>query len=140
MAFTRGSENKRKRFNWHYEPFSKKVQILNEDGKEHTYSVHEVQRILARLYKEFGLNYFPLANNVENLGNGTETMGLGMIILFEGKKEIRHAQGASYLGVVLENVGYLKWNGKTRGIEWRLIDNNFELPTIENRLKRKIEE
>lgn len=76
--------------------------------------------------------------NVENLGNGTETMGLGMIILFEGKNDIRHAQGASYLGVVLENVGYLKWNGKTRGIEWRLININFDLSTIENQLKRKM--
>lgn len=137
MTFTRGSENKRRRFNWHYEPFSKRVLILNENGKEHSYSIHEVQRILTRLYKEFGLNCFPLANNVENLGNGTETIGLGVIILFEGKNDIRHA---SYLGVVLENVGYLKWNGKTRGIERRLININFDLSTIENQLKQKMRE
>lgn len=36
-------------------------------------------------------------------------------------KNISHAQGASYLGVVLEHVGILEWNGKQRGIRWRIM-------------------
>ena len=138
MAFTRGGENKRKRFVWQYYSLSKRVNIQNQDGRDHSYSLFEIQQILRRIYSEFGMGYFPLANNVENMGNGTEQMGLGMIILSEGKNDISHAQGASYLGVVLENTGYLEWNGKNRGIEWRLLDTDFELSTIEKRLNRSM--
>ncbi len=35
--------------------------------------------------------------------------------------DITHAQGASYLGVVLEKIGVLEWNGTKKRIQWRII-------------------
>ncbi len=31
-----------------------------------------------------------------------------------------HAQGSSYLGVVLEEIGVFNWNGAKKGIQWRI--------------------
>jgi len=60
------------------------------------------------LQKEFGTKWFPLANDVQKLGNGTEVTGLGVAILNHAPGDIEHAQGASYLGVVLDHLGVLK--------------------------------
>ena len=136
MSITRGGLSRRKQFDWHFDAISKKVRVKNEDDREHSYSVQEIHFILGRLHKEFGNKYFPLANNVEYLGDGTEKMGLGVIILQQADSNVSHAQGSSYLGVVLEECGYFTWNGKNRGIEWRLIETDFSLATIESRLIR----
>lgn len=136
MSVTHGGINRRKRFDWHFDANSHKVRIQNEDGKEHSYSIQEIHHILNSLYEEFGDKYFRLANNVEYLGKGTEKIGLGMVILQQENSNVSHAQGASYLGVVLEECGYFAWNGKHRQIEWRLIDTDFSLAMIESRLIR----
>lgn len=86
---------------------------------------------------EFGDNYFPLANNVVRLANRTERRGLGMIIREQANATDLHAQGASYLGVVLEEAGYFQWNGRNNGIAWRITDTDFQLPTIESRLLQR---
>jgi len=76
-----------------------------------------------------------LGNNVEKLGNATERQGLGTTILEQRPGNTYHAQGASYLGVVLEECGYFQWNGKHRGIGWRLIENDFSAENIIRRLR-----
>jgi hypothetical protein len=86
------------------------VKIKNENGRQEEYSVHEIFEVLNWLTDKFGLDWFPLANNVEKLGNETEVNGLGVAILQKRPRKISHAQGASYLGVVLEHVGILEWN------------------------------
>jgi hypothetical protein len=53
-----------------------------------------------------------LANNVQKLGKGIETRGLGTIILDFNPGNVKHAQAASYLCPVLEEIGYFDWNGK----------------------------
>ncbi|MBN1427425.1 MAG: hypothetical protein JXB07_03510 [Anaerolineae bacterium] len=136
MTITHGGINRRKRFDWYFDAHSKKVRIVNEDGREHSYSVQEIHHILNRLWQEFGDRYFPLANNVEYLSKGSEKMGLGMVILQQENSNVSHAQGASYLGVVLEECGYFGWNGKHRQIEWRFMDTDFSLAMIESRLTR----
>jgi len=62
-------------------------------------------------------------------------MGLGKAILELDDSDVTHAQGSSYLGVVLEECGYFVWNGKHRGIHWRLINTDFSIPALIARLK-----
>ena len=76
--------------------------------------------IIQWLYENFQMDWFPLANNVELMHRGEERPGLGMAILKGTPHDISHAQGSSYLGVVLEEAGVLEWNGERRGIQWRL--------------------
>ncbi len=136
MAVTRGGINRKRQFHWRFDENSQRVEIENENGLKHSYSSQEIQNILSKLYSEFEYNFFPLANNVEHLGNGTERRGLGMIILEQPGANVYHAQGSSYLGVVLEESGYLEWNWQHRGIAWKLKDSDFSLITIESRLSK----
>ena len=46
---------------------------------------------------------------------------MGLAVLEQTPGDISHAQGSSYLGVVLEEVGLIKWNGASRGIQWRIF-------------------
>lgn len=118
MLVTHGG-SKAKWFDWVFQ--NDYVKIKNENGRQEEYSLTEIFDIINWLTKEFGSSWFPLANNVEKLGQGTEVDGLGVAILLQRPGNISHAQGASYLGVVLEYVGILEWNNKPRGIQWRLI-------------------
>jgi len=119
---TRGGVNRRKSFIWWYDEKKGILNIQNEEGLFHKFDIDEILQILDTVKSEFGENYFPLANNVEKLGNGSEVRGLGTIILEQSPKDLFHAQGASYFGPVFEHVGFFAWNGKSRGIHWRLIN------------------
>ena len=132
MSVTHGATAKAKRFDWYSDAKSKKVWIENEKGREHGYSTQEIQSILSKLYDEFRDRYFPLPNNVARLSNGTEKMGFGMVILNPKNSNVPHAQGSSYLGVVLEDAGILLGMQHV-GIEWRIIDTDFSLDAIQSR-------
>lgn len=134
---TRGGPRKRKCFVWDYVPDEETILILNEQGIHHRYTIPEIIGILETIHDSFGDQYFPLANNVERLRHGTERLGLGSIILARSPGDVSHAQGSSYLGVVLEGLGYFAWNNKMRGIEWRLINFDFSRESIINRLKTR---
>lgn len=108
-----------KEFKWIYQ--DDYVRITNEDKREHKFSLTEIQNILTWLVSRFGRDWFPLGNNVANIGQNIEKDGLGVAILQQRPGDISHAQGSSYLGVVLEDVGILEWNNKQKGIEWRII-------------------
>ena len=69
--------------------------------------------MLKRLDDQFTAGWFPLANNVEKLSNGTEKAGLGQTILQGQPGNVIHAQASSYLGVVLEDLGLATWNRLT---------------------------
>ena len=116
MLHTRGGASKRKHFTYQHHPELQRITTTSEDGIAHTYSVEEIQRILQHLAARFGDAFFPLANNVQKLGAGTERPGLGTAVLAQQPGDTTHAQGASYLGVVLEQAGYFDWNGKHGGI------------------------
>jgi hypothetical protein len=117
MSSTHGGRYKI--FKW--ELLGDRICIRNEEGREHTYSLIETYETLKWLKENFGEGWFPLANNVELMANGKEKNGLGTAILNQVPNDISHAQGASYLGVVLEEVGILGWNGAKKGIQWRII-------------------
>jgi len=108
--------------------------IKNEKGRIHKYHIEEVINIIDWLCEEFGEYWFPLANNVQKLGNGTENSGLGVAILSQSPGDIEHAQGSSYLGVILYFIGIFDWNGKRRGIKWRIIKSNITKEMILNSL------
>lgn len=97
------------------------LQIESESGMSHAYSFQETLAILRLLHAHFRDNWFPLANNVEKLHHGTERYGLGGAIHQQKPGDTLHAQGASYLGVVLEQAGILEWNGMARDIQWRIV-------------------
>jgi hypothetical protein len=135
MSYTRGGPNKRRQFDWHYDPESGELLIINQNGREIMYSVGEIQGILLSLQARFGKEYFRLSNNVAFLGDKTEQEGLGMTILGVLPGDFTRAQGASYLGVVLEECGYLEWNGKSTGIAWRVVREDFGSEALKKRLR-----
>lgn len=111
------------------------ITIENDKGRKHIYEMGEIQKILKELLSIFGSEWFPLANNVELLWRGEEKEGLATSILKYSPGDIAHAQGSSYLGVVLEYVGIFEWNGKKKGIKWRikeLPENLEDLETLLN--------
>ncbi len=130
MPHTHGG--KRIRFEWTVN--NDHLRIQNENGNIHTYPLAEVQTIIDWLSINFDNGWFPLANNVQLLSNGKERAGLGMAILKQAKNDISHAQGASYLGVVLEESGVFAWNGKIRGIEWKIIAVPKNIDQLQNSL------
>ncbi len=109
---------KKIRFTWFYK--RDQLTIRNEKGRVHRYSHVEIFQVLSWLNERFGQDWFPLANNVATLGKGEEKPGLGTAILAQTPGDITHAQGVSYLGVVLDEVGIFSWNGAMKGIQWRI--------------------
>ncbi len=107
MSKTHGG--RAKQFEWFFQ--KDHVIIENENGKTHEYSVDEIIEILTNLLEEFGQEWIPLANNVQKMYEGTEISGFGSTIYSLCPGDVFHAQGASYLGVVLEEAGLLEWNG-----------------------------
>ncbi len=97
------------------------INIRNENGIEHAYVLNEIIEIIKWLKNSFQDEWFPLANNVALMGRKKEKDGLGTAILNLTPKNITHAQGASYLGVVLDEIGIFEWNAKIKGIKWRII-------------------
>jgi hypothetical protein len=132
MSVTHGG--RAKQFNWFFG--GERLVIENELGLKHTYSVEEILAILSGIKSEFGDKWFPLANNVAKMYRGTEIAGLGTTIYHLCPGDTLHAQGASYLGVVLDEVGILEWNGKSRGISWRLMSHPKEPGALRTRLSR----
>lgn len=124
-------------FAWTYDVNSSRLRIENENALTHEYSLQEIARILQRARHDFGAGFFPLANNVDRLSNGTERPGLGRLVLDQRPCDVSHAQGSSYLGVVLEECGFLEWNGKHRGIQWRLIEGSIDEPSVAVRLQQR---
>jgi hypothetical protein len=49
----------------------------NKNGRDDQFHLDEIVKILQKIKTEFGSDYFPLANNVAKLTNGTEIRGLG---------------------------------------------------------------
>ncbi len=125
MLYTHGG--KTRTFQWRFA--NDLLTIENELGRIHEYQLAEIYNILQWLQCEFHNDWFPLANNVEKLGNGTEKKGLGVAIYRQKPGDVTHAQGSSYLGVVLESAQLLEWNGAKKGIQWRIIR---QINTIDN--------
>jgi len=90
------------------------------------YSLEEVRKILQGIDAMFGREYFRLSSR-DGLPGEEERNYTGFIRLISKvlPGEYVRAMGASYIGVVLEECGYLAWNGQTRGIAWRLIETDF---------------
>ncbi|MGQ0604380.1 MAG: hypothetical protein ACT4QE_22080 [Anaerolineales bacterium] len=133
MSMTRGPAAKRRSFAWHFDPMLKRVLVENDRGRRHEFTLQEIQEILRVVHGSFGTSFFPLANNVQKLGDGTEKWGLGSIILEQEESDVSHAQGSSYLGVILEESGYFVWNGRHKGIEWKLITADLSDITLLSR-------
>lgn len=138
MSRTHGGPRKGKQFDWRFNPVSGRLRITNEDGKDLEYSVKEIEGVLKSLHFQFGTRPFPLANNVELLAKGKERDGLGSCILKHLPGDIKRAQGASYLGVVLEESGLLTWNGEMKGIEWTISFERIDQPTIADALVKGV--
>jgi hypothetical protein len=101
---TKGGENQKKYFN--VNTTKSGIKISNNEGRIISYSFGEIKNILDSLYIKFNKNWFPLSNNVEKIYNLTAEDGLGKTI-FEITKNNIKAQGSSYLGAYLEELGIL---------------------------------
>lgn len=135
MLITHGG-SKGKRFE--YVLYGDFIKIKNEEERKEVYSLSEIFNILNWLVARFGAGWFPLGNNVEKLGKNKEIDGLGVAILRQKPGNVSHAQGSSYLGVVLENVGIFEWNNKMKGIEWRIISQPRSIDELKRTIKKKV--
>lgn len=116
MSVTHGG--RARKFEWSLRDSA--VHIQSESGVEHRFTVNEILQIIRDLDAVFRGEWIPLANNVEKLYDGTENLGLGTAIYRLRPGDTTHAQGASYLGVVLEEIGVFRWNNEKKGIAWRI--------------------
>jgi hypothetical protein len=132
MSTTHGG--RKKGFGWRLN--GNQIHIKNDDGREHVFSLSETFQIIQWLNGIFRNDWFPLANNVALLGSGEEKDGLGTAILSHSPDDITHAQGSSYLGVILEEIGVFQWNGEKRGIQWRIV----KMPESVGELKQLIKD
>lgn len=126
MSVTHGGNYKT--FDWQLD--ENIIDICNENEIKHSYHLSEIFEIIKWLEVKFGEDRFPLGNNVALMGRGEEINGLGVAILNLSPNDITHAQGASYLGVVLEEIGLFEWNGAMKGIKWRLIKKIKTIPQL----------
>lgn len=113
------------------------IKIRNEEERKEVYSLSEIFNILNWLAARFDAGWFPLANNVEKLGKNEEMDGLGVAILRQQPGNVSHAQGSSYLGVVLESAGIFEWNNKMKGIEWRIIRQPLSIDELKRTINNK---
>lgn len=127
MSVTNGG--RAKQFKW--EVVTPRIRIENAEGRVHEFELTEILEILNWLKLTFKGDWFPLANNVESLGNGSEKDGLGIAILNMNPNDVSHAQGSSYLGVVLQECGIFEWNNMKRGIEWRIVKMPKSVPELQ---------
>lgn len=97
---------------------------IESEKMHHEYSHQEIMSALVWLHTRFRANAFPLANNVETLHREEEKEGLGKA-LYSVKPNTTFAQGASYLGVVLEQLGIFEFVS-SRPIEWGLAEPYVE--------------
>lgn len=135
MLETHGGGRKAKSFEWEFQ--DDYVRIKNKNERREDYPLTEILDVLNWLTEIFRSGWFPLANNVAKLGKGTEIDGLGVAILLQRPKNISHAQGASYLGVILEHAEILEWNNKQKGIQWRIIRPDLSLDEARRLIKIK---
>ncbi|MDZ8120136.1 hypothetical protein [Pontiella agarivorans] len=133
MSSTNGG--KAKKFDW--ELITPRISIQNHEGRVHEYELTEIFEIINWLKDKFSDQWFPLANNVELMSNGTEKDGLGTAILNSKPNDITHAQGASYLGVVLQEIGIFEWNHAKRGIEWKIVNPPKTISELQQMLTGK---
>jgi hypothetical protein len=139
MSVTRGGPGRRKEFQWQYDPESRQLLIINENHWDYMYSLEEIQKILQGIFTMHGRDFFQLSSRDGLPGEAEkEYTGLIRLILKQLPDDYGRAIGASYLGVVLEECGYLTWNEKTRGIAWQLIETDFSLEGVEERLISKV--
>ena len=118
--------SKSKSFRWWWDEPT--LHIERENGQHNQFPMADLRKILQSLESQFHSGWFPLANDVAKMSNGTEKPGLGMTIFRIRPGDTMSAQASSYLGVVFEHVGLTTWNGKHRSIEWCL---NRATPTDE---------
>lgn len=137
MTTTRGSVSRRRQFSWTYDSQTKSLVAINDRHRALSYDIENVLEILSSLEAQFGDDFFLLANNVALLGRGEEKPGLATTILQSYQGDITRAQGASYLGVILEELGYLEWNKKTYGIAWRLLPREIDRSVLLERLSHR---
>ena len=106
-------------FDW--DLIDSKISFKNKNNRCGQFELTEIFYVLNWLKERFSDEWFPLANSVSLMGNGTEKDGLGNALLSYRPNDITHAQEASYLGVILQEINLLEWNQKKKGIQWRII-------------------
>lgn len=137
MSTTRGSFSRRRQFNWTYDPQIRSLVAINDRHRTLSYDIEKVLEILSALEAQFGNDSFPLANNVALLGGGEEKSGLATTILQIYPGDVTRAQGASYLGVILEELGYLEWNKRSYGIAWKLLPREINRSILLERISHR---
>jgi len=113
---------KKKQFSWRFDNDSDAIVIDRKLTRHDIFTLREIFSVIQALYGNLADDWYPLANSVVKMEDGTEVIGLGSSI-YAGSNDTTHGQAASQLGVILEYAGIFKWNGRSRNIAWRLRSN-----------------
>jgi hypothetical protein len=108
------------------------------EGRSHIFTQSEIIDSLYWLLEKFGNGNFPLANNVERLGNKTERDGFG-VALYTLRANTFFAQGSSYLGVVMECFGVLAFVRPPNRITWKFTESHLDCASITMRINECFE-
>jgi len=90
-----------------------------DDVRVRTVTREELGRLLDAMSDG---EWWPLANSVEKLTNGTEQHGLGKFLYEQLGWTCTEAQLAGHLGVILTSAGVWEWNDRKRDMKFRLAD------------------
>ncbi len=153
IARTRGGVNQAKDFFWYICNDRLIIQKISSDRIDdrlyiganwtnqgrHFFTQNDITSALFWLFNTFQNEQFrfPLANNVKGLGNGTEIDGFG-VALYTLRPETYYAQGSSYLGVVLEDLGILTFE-QANVITWKFAEGYHTFESIEARVNQCFE-
>ena len=134
---TRGGVNKQKGFR--YEITDSGLDIFTDRVTNHgllKVSFAQLECIMQTLDNQFPKKYFPLENSKPIKHKKILNPGLGLASTECG---IADATCASYIGPILEDLGFLEWNGKRKGIEWKLVDQPASAAEIKDRVLQNLD-
>lgn len=130
-------ETRGDRIGFRYEVTDSGLTVHNKNNRDLLQiSFIQLACILKTLGDQFVNNFFPLENNVSSAHKKILNPGLGLATNNCGIVDVTYA---SYIGPILEDLGFLDWNGKRKGIEWRLVDQPASAAEIEERVLQNLD-
>lgn len=115
---------KEKTFHWKLnEEYS--LTIIKDGNSKTKYLVSEEEISLLQMY--ISNRKLPLANNVQKLANGTEQKGVGTFLYNDlNWNDTTKAQLSSQLASIFVNTNIWEYNGKQRGMEFWIKNENWK--------------
>lgn len=116
---------KQKEFAWKYDKNKGLIikRIISDNIVTTSFTEEEINKIIVYISNS---KQVKLANSVTKLQNKNEKDGLGKFVYEELDRDISDAQAVSQLAAILVNEGILGYNGRKRGMEFWVEDDDWK--------------